>query len=193
LIVGFLFSHRRQQNHGTKFANPYGESASYLQLLGIFHSNWSAIDLYTDFAIYQFLHVTPQQAHLITSGMMFGRKARLLADLIKHSDDPRKPKLLESFNKIRAAKRDIIAHSYVGSDALSVWYLERNTSGPFKAEVHSYSAERLRGYVQGIANAASDFYNALGVERAEIDAFANAALSLNRKSSTSPESPVESK
>ena len=57
---------------------PMVNHASYLQLLGIFHSNWSAIDLYTDFAIYQFLRVTPQQAHLITSGMVFGRKARLL-------------------------------------------------------------------------------------------------------------------
>jgi hypothetical protein len=167
--------------------------ASYLQLLGIFHSNWSAIDLYTDFAIYQFLHVTPQQAHLITSGMVFGRKARLLDDLIRHSDDPRKSKLLEPFKKIRAAKRDIIAHSYVGSDALSVWYLERNTSGPFKAEIHRYSAEMLHSHVQAIANAVSDFYNALGVERVELDAFANAALSLNRKSNTSPGSPVESK
>jgi hypothetical protein len=172
---------------------PMVNHASYLQLIGIFHSNWSAIDLYTDFAIYQFLHVTQQQAHLITSGMMFGRKARLLDDLIRHSDDPRKPKLLESFNKIRAAKRDIITHSYVGSDAISVWYLERNTAGPFKAEIHSYSAERLQEHIQGIANAATDFYNALGVERAELDAFANAALSLNRKSSTSPGRPVESK
>jgi hypothetical protein len=167
--------------------------ASYLQLIGIFHSNWSAIDLYTDFAIYQFLRVTPQQAHLITSGMVFGRKARLLDDLIRLSNDPRKPKILEAFKKIRAAKRDIIAHSYVASDAVSVRYLERNTSGPFKAEIHSYSAEKLQCHVQDIADAAGEFYNALGVEGAELDAFVNAALSLNRKSRTSPESPVESK
>lgn len=91
---------------------PMANHASYLQLLGIFHSNWSAIDVYTDFAIYQFLRVTPQQAHLITSGMVFGRKARLLDDLMRHSDDARKQKLMEAFNKIRAAKRDIISHSY---------------------------------------------------------------------------------
>jgi hypothetical protein len=61
------------------------------------------------------------------------------------------------------------------------------------SEVHSYSAKTLHAHVQGIANAASDFYNALGVEDAELDTFANAALSLNRKSRTSPGSPVESK
>jgi hypothetical protein len=126
---------------------PTVKHASYLQLLGIFHSNWSAIDLHTDFAICQFLHVTQQQAHLITSGMMFGRKARLLADLIRNSDDGRKQKLLEAFKKIRAAKREIITHSYVASDAASVRYLERNISGPFKAEVHSYSAKELHDHV----------------------------------------------
>jgi len=82
---------------------PIAKHTSYLQLLGIFHSNWSAIDAYTDFAIYQFLRVTPQQAHLITSGMVFGRKARLLGDLIRHSNDARKQKLMEAFNKIRTA------------------------------------------------------------------------------------------
>ena len=172
---------------------PMVKQASYLKLLGIFHSNWSAIDLYTDFAIYQFLHVTQQQAHLITSGLVFGRKARLLDDLIRHSDDPRKSKILEAFNKIRAAKRDIITHSYVASGAGSVRFLERNTSGPFKAEVHNYSAEKFHDHVKGIAEAASNFYNALVVDVAELEAFANAALSLNRKSSTSPGSPVESK
>jgi hypothetical protein len=166
---------------------------SYLQLLGIFHSNWSCIDLYTDFAIYQFLHITPQQAHLITSGMVFGRKARLLDDLIRHSDDARKQKLFEAFNKIRAAKRDIITHSYVGSDALSIKYIERNTSGRFKAHIHIYTFEEFKQHVQDVADAAKEFYIAVDASKAIINDFANAAFSLNRKSDTSPESPTESK
>ena len=97
---------------------------SYLQLLGIFH----------------------------TSGMVFGRKARLLDDLITHSDDNRKQKLLEAFNKIRAAKRDIIAHSYHGSDELSVQYVERNTSGRFKANVHTYTFNEFKQYVQDVSD-----------------------------------------
>jgi hypothetical protein len=174
-------------------AIPMAKHTSYLQLLGIFHSNWSAIDVYTDFAIYQFLHVTPQQAHLITSGMVFGRKARLLDDLIRHSDDARKQKLMEAFNKIRAAKRDIISHSYVASDAVSVKFMERNTSGKFKANIHTYTFDEFRQHVLDIHYAADEFYAALEASKENIDAFANAALSLNRKSDTSPESPTESK
>jgi hypothetical protein len=166
---------------------------SYLQLLGIFHSNWACIDLYTDFAIYQFLHVTPQQAHLITSGMVFGRKARLLDDLITHSDDNRKQKLLEASNKIRAAKRDIIAHSYHGYDELSVQYVERNTSGRFKANVNTYTFNEFKQYVHDVSDSAYKFYIALDASETKINAFANAAFSLNCKSDTSPESPTESK
>jgi len=118
--------------------------------------------------------------------MVFGRKARLLDDLITHSDDNRKQKLLEAFNKIRAAKRDIIAHSYHGSNELSVQYVERNTSGRFKANVNTYTFNEFKQYVH-------KFYIALDASETKKNAFANAAFSLNRKSDTSPESPTESK
>jgi hypothetical protein len=172
---------------------PLAKNAQYLQNLGVFHSNWSAIDLYTDFAIFQFLKVTPEQAHLITSGMMFGRKARLLDDLIRHSNDQRKPKLLEAFNKIRAAKRDIISHSYVKSDALSVTFLEKNTSGTFKAKPHTYSANEFYAHVKTAADAATAFLSALECNQDDINAFAEAAINLTNKSPTSPGSPLESK
>jgi hypothetical protein len=168
-------------------------TAQYLQMLGVFHSNWSAIDLYTDFAIFQFLNVTPEQAHLITSGMMFGRKARLLYDLLRHSNDQRKPKLLEAFNKIQAAKREIISHSYVKSDALSVTFLEKNISGSFKTKTHTYSANEFYDHVKTAADAATAFFAALGCNQDDINAFAEAAINLTNKSSTSPDSPLESK
>lgn len=167
------------------------KSAVYNQLIGIFHGNWSAIDLYTDYAIYKFLRVTPQQGHLITSGMMFGRKARLLDDLLKHSDDPRKSKMIEAFNKIRTAKRDILTHSYVRSDALTVTFMERKISGPFSAKEHTFTFQELQTHALDIADAAAAFFDALGATQADIDAFANAALSLNRKSNTSPGNPID--
>lgn len=161
---------------------PLKHSIPYLSTLGTFHSNWSSIDLFTDFAIYQFLRVTPQQAHLITSGMMFGRKAKLLDDLIKHSSDKRKGKLLEAFNKIRASKREMLTHSYVASDALSVTFMERNISGPFSAKLHTFSGDEFKEHVKKMTDAANEFFEALEVSQVEINAFVNAALSLNRKS-----------
>lgn len=101
----------------------------YTQLMGQFQSNWAATEIVTDYAIYKFLKVTPGQAHLITSGMMFGRKARLLADLIGKSDDPKKAQILGAFNKLRGmSKRDMFAHAYVRSDRASITFLDRSRS-----------------------------------------------------------------
>jgi hypothetical protein len=104
----------------------------YTQLMGHFQSMWGSVEVITDYAIWRFLKVTPGQAHLITSGMMFGRKARLLADLIGRSDDPKKAQILGAFNQLRGlSKRDLFAHAYVRSDGKSVTFLERSQGGEF--------------------------------------------------------------
>ncbi len=164
-------------------------SQEYTQMLGTFYSNWSAIDLFTDYAICQFLHVTPEQSHLITSGMMFGRKAKLLDDLLRHSNDYRKKNIYPPFNKIRAAKRDLFAHSYVGSNATSVFFLERSISGKYSAKKHTFTMQEFGAHVKEIATAAREFFYALDVSLQDLDAFAETALSLKSKSDTSPGSP----
>src|SRR5689334_19215041 len=111
----------------------YIHTDEFRRLLGSFHYNWAALDVRIDFAIYKFLNVTSLQAHLITSGMMFGRKVRLLVDLIKHSSDTRKPQLLSALGRVTRANRDLLTHSYVRSDADSVTFMERKISGPFAA------------------------------------------------------------
>jgi hypothetical protein len=50
-------------------------SKEFYLALGAFHTMCSAVDLTIDFAIAKFLNVTAADAHLITSGMMFGKNA----------------------------------------------------------------------------------------------------------------------
>lgn len=122
--------------------------------------------------------------------MMFGKKCRLLADLIGRSDHPSKATILEAFNKVRAGKRDVIAHSYVWSNSTSVKFIERQSGGEFKAIVHEFGMEEFTSYVVKYAADCTKFYNLLGVTIEEIEEFANAAFSLNRKSSKSPVRPT---
>jgi hypothetical protein len=173
--------------------SPLGRGIPFNSTLGMFHQNWAAIDLYTDFAIYKFLKITPQQAHLIVSGMMFGRKARLLADLVHHTDLDNKSKIMGPFNIIRAAKREIITHSYFKSDPINITFMERSVSGEFKAVEHNYTFEEFRLHVVSIADAVGEFVAALGPTQEEINDFVQAALSLNRKSAKSPDRPTSSK
>lgn len=165
---------------------PLGVGIPFNATLGMFHQNWAAIDLHTDFAIYKFLKVTPLQAHLITSGMMFGSKARLLVDLVRHSNATNKSQILGPFNKIRASKRVMIAHSYCSSDALSVTFLERSAGQEFAAKEHVYTFEEFRAHVDEVRAAAEAFIDAIGASQKEIIEFVHAALSLNTKSETSP-------
>lgn len=164
----------------------------YTQLMGRFQSMWGSTEIVTDYAICKFLKVTPGQAHLITAGMLFGRKGRLLADLIARSDDPKKDRILSAFNKLRGLnKRDMFAHSYLKSDSKTITFLDRS-AGEFRAQEHTFTIDQFRAYVTDFEKAGTEFYSAIGATKEELDAFAKAALSLSRKSKTSPDNPASS-
>jgi hypothetical protein len=165
----------------------------YTQLMGRVQSQWAALEIITDYAIGKFLKVTDGQAHLITSGMMFGRKGRLLADLVAKSDNPKKAEILGAFNKLRGmSKRDMFAHSYLRSSEDSVTFLDRSVSGEFRAEEHTFTLKEFRAYVTDFEIAIGAFRTSLGASSEQLVDFANAALSLSRNSKTSPGKPRES-
>jgi hypothetical protein len=184
-------SRRVRRTNGSKLKEPKKTAAltdEYHKLMGLFNGMWASLDLTTDYAIYKFLNVTPGQAHLITSGMMFGRKARLLADLIGHSDDPRKGQILGAFNKVRSKNmRDVFAHSYVRSGDGIVTFVDRSSSNEFKATEHKFTMVELAQHVYEFSDNVNAFWNSLGVTKPEAEEFAAAALSLNRKSKKSTE------
>jgi hypothetical protein len=159
---------------------PIEAGISFNAKLGLFHQNWAAIDLHTDFAIYKFPGITPLQAHLITSGMMFGRKARLLVDLVKHSDIKQKNKIIEPFSIIRGAQRDMITHSYCSTDALSVTFLERSVSNTFRAKERKFTLNEFHAHVDNVTRAAEQFISAIDASPDEIIEFIEAALNLKQ-------------
>ena len=168
-------------------------TTEFAALMGNFQGNWGSMELTTDIAICKFLNVTAKEAHLITAGMLFGRKAQLLAGLVSRSDHPKKSEILGAFNKIRGmSKRDMFAHAYIRSDATTVTFLDRSAGGEFTAAEHTYTLQQFKKYVSDFAVAGGDFYAALGLTKEECNEFANAALSLNRKPKTSPGAPSAS-
>ncbi|MGE0425816.1 MAG: hypothetical protein AB7O88_26385 [Reyranellaceae bacterium] len=169
-------------------------SHDYIRLMGLFQGLWASVELTTDYAIGKFLSVTPRQCHLITSGMMFGAKARLLADLIRHSRHKNKAAISAAFGKMRGvSKRDVFAHAYVWSNANSVVFIERTRGGDYHAKRHTFTLAEFGLHVLELSNAATDFYKALGVTSDQLDAFANAAFSRERKSKRSPGRPTSKK
>jgi hypothetical protein len=159
--------------------------------LGGFHLACSTLDKLVDFAIYKFLKVSDLQAHFVTSGMVFGRKARLLVDLIRTSDHPNKATIQRAFNEVRGAtKREIITHGYLWSEPNQIKFMERSISGKFNAIEHEYSPIEFTIHVLVLCVNIVSFYRSLDANDDEIDKFAKAALSLNRKSTKSPGNPT---
>src|SRR5215813_7771921 len=81
--------------------------------LGMFHGMGNTRDAVVDYALGAFLKTSPEDTHILTAGMEFGKKSRLLIELIKRSDHKKKATLISSLSKIQAAQRDQIAHSYL--------------------------------------------------------------------------------
>lgn len=160
---------------------------AYLQVMGWFHVAWAGIELSTDYAIYKFLGVSAEQSHLITSGLMFGRKARLLADLIARSDHPEKQRILKAFNEVRGGNlRDVFAHSYMMSDETTATYIERPGGGEFRARKHIFTFAKIRDHVLKVMRDGDAFFQVLKVEPKELEKFMDAALTLSRKDAKSP-------
>lgn len=111
-------------------SGPLQARDEFTSLLGPFYGIWASIDLTTDFAIGKFLNLTPFETYLVTSGQMFGKKARLLAELVKRSSYPKKAELTGAVNLIRGkAKRDIFAHGHMWSNENVVTFVERSGGG----------------------------------------------------------------
>jgi hypothetical protein len=177
-----ILSSLEEEAQKTLALNPH-----FAQLLGLFQVSWSTFDLVTDWAICKFLQIPAEQAHLITAGMLFGRKARLLADLIGKSDHQEKAKILGAFNKLRGNnKRDVFAHSYIRTSKKTITFVERSTSGQYKTIEHTFTLEEFTNHVLGFVRTGREFHIALGVTPEDIQSFANASLSRERKSKTSP-------
>ncbi len=162
----------------------------FIYFLGLFNTGWATLEITTDFAICKFLKVTPLQAHLITGGMVFGRKARLLADLIGRSDDANKAEILDAFNALRNNnKRDVFSHGYIWSDSSRVKFIERPAGGESTVKIHEFTLQQFEDHVADFAVKLIRFYKALGCTSDEIMAFGDAAFSLDRKSSKPKTNP----
>lgn len=165
-----------------------------VQWPGAFHGIWGAFDMVADYAVGKFLKIPAEQTHLITAGMMFGRKAHLLASLIKHSTETqaKKSKLLGPLNWIRGqAKRDVIAHGYHSISATKVKFIERPPYGEFIPKPLVFTHVEFAVHVRTLGHHAQEFENALEATGADLDAFNNAMFNLSSKSTTSPGCPDE--
>ena len=148
----------------------------FLAALGMFHGAWSDADLTVDYAIGQFLNLQPEQTHLLTSGMMFGRKAQLLAGLIARSDHAQKTELVAALNVLRGEiRRDWIAHAYLMATDDTVTFIHRNVSGEYRVNELTFTLTEFLEHAKKLAEAALQLQKALDLKRDKQEAFIESA------------------
>jgi hypothetical protein len=167
-------------------------SDKFSTYLGKFHTTFSTVNFLVDMGIGRFLKLSDFDAHLLTSGQMFGPKARLLANLVSKSDHPNKAQILGALNKLRGnSKREVIAHGYIQGDAQYVYFLERINSGELTVRRHGFTFLEFLEHCAEFLTQTLALANALDYSKEETVAFGHALDSLLPKSTTSPQSPAD--
>jgi hypothetical protein len=152
------------------------------RLLGLFHSIFASVDPMIDFMIGKLLNADDIDAHIITAGMEFGRKLRILIDLSKRSDLPKKGIIIESLRTLQESRRDAITHGYIATNPTTVVFNHRSRGGEFTAKRLSFSIRAFQDPVERMIKAAQSFQAATEIPESEFDAFIAAANFKDEKS-----------
>jgi hypothetical protein len=152
-----------------------GFPKDFHRLLGLFHSIWLSVDPLIDFQIGRLLNSDLVDTHILTAGMEFGRKLRILIDLLKRSDLKNKAALIESLRVLQRARRENITHAYIATSPTTLVFNYRSRGGEFTASRLSFSIKGFEDHVQKMIRAAQAFQNGLAVPVSEFDEFIAAA------------------
>ncbi|PJI37388.1 MAG: hypothetical protein CTR53_20540 [Ferrovibrio sp.] len=139
-------------------------------------------DVTLDYSIGKFLRLEHSETHILVAGMEFGRKIRLLCELLKHSDHPKKQQLVEQLSILQAAKRDAITHAYVASNSTDITFIYRSRGGPYEAKELRFTYPEFKEHVTTLIEAAQRYQRMLGAPVEELLSFANTVLSLKKRS-----------
>jgi len=159
---------------------------------GMFHTAWASAEVMMDYAIGEFLRLTPEEIHLVTSGMEHGRKAMLLRNLIGRGKHPNRDELLRTLKIIQnESLRNVFAHSYILSDETTISFVERSRGGRYQATEHEFSLQEFKDHVDAFLNASRDFQAALGLDTGDekFEKFLAAIFNASHKAKTSPVPP----
>ena len=87
----------------------YSTSRAFYECFGGFYATWQSVEITMDWTIGQFLGVSYEDTHLITTGMQFGRKAMLLRALVNRSDRKNKGGIIECLSFfVEQSKRNVL-------------------------------------------------------------------------------------
>jgi hypothetical protein len=149
-------------------------------LLGSYFGAWNMIESTTDYGVGKLLGTTHEQTHLLTAGIFIGRKLTLLRSLAKTNETFKNSEaLFKALKTLQSeAKRDVLAHSYMGTSANNIVFVERITHGKFSAREHRFTMPQFEIHTKKVTQASADMYDALQIDDSDYLRFGRAPLSM---------------
>lgn len=147
------------------------------EMLGKFHCAWLMFDPLLDYSIGKFLNISFEQTHILVAGMEFGKKLRLLIELLKRSNFEKKSVMIESLRTLQGSKRDVITHSYIASDEKNLSFIFKARGG-YGASVLNFKIDEFSEHVLKMIVATQKFQDALSADVDELRYFGLVSLNI---------------
>jgi hypothetical protein len=181
--------------YGSALSGPpqaLAHTPDFQRALGNFFVAWAHVELLTSYAIGKLLKISDEEAHVLTAGMEFGRKARLLRNLA-YRDETHRRGIMSALNKLtKDLKRDVFAHSYLLSNPQTATFVDRARGGDYDVTPHQFTRETFVAYVNRFHDAGHELEAAIDALPSRLDEFANAAFSAAVRAGKSPQPPISS-
>ena len=167
-----------------------GVTDPFLSKVGKFYGIWSTTELAIDYAVGKFLSLPFEETHLLTAGMEFNRKARLLMALLNRSDHPQKNVMINSVKTIQnESLRNVLAHSFMEHEHDYVVFVERSRHGSYNPTRHKFTLPEFSAHVENLYEASVALHDAIGMTDEEVQKFGDAAFNVKNRSTASPVAP----
>ncbi|MFB6451782.1 hypothetical protein [Bradyrhizobium tunisiense] len=154
-----------------------GVTVAFTSEMGRFYGIWATTELTVDFAICKLLSVPHEEGHLITAGVGFNQRARLLQALVKRKNAARGNEIIDALRTIQnESLRNTFAHSFLTGNEKTVEFVERSRHGLYNPKVHQFTLEEFQDHVQKFWQAGQKLFAALGDPYEEFQQFAEAAI-----------------
>ena len=130
-----------------------------------------------DLAISKFLNLSHEDAQMLTAGMMFGQKIRILYNAVKRTSYKNKSEILSALNTLRnKVKRNVVAHSYMVTDENTVTFIERSGAHSYESFRHEFTLATFKDHVKLLTNTGQELFEALEITNAELQEFGKTAF-----------------
>jgi hypothetical protein len=177
VVVASLIAHAGEDSMVRPPESTLQRDRQFNLMLGMFYSAWTSTDMTIDYAIGRFLEISRKQTHVLTSGMMYGTKIRLLKELVKDSDHENKAEITYALNSLQnESKRNVFAHSYIVGDPNSITFVERTSGGPYSVRTHKFTLIQWNSHVTHFVTISKRLWDALEISPEALEAFALAMV-----------------